>query len=176
MRRQLNEFFSYLLCLGFFNRFCWHVSFRTFNSYARKEKNANFFRFKFDLLCASNSLCLVNWCYKWGVELSDLKGPFQPKPFCDSVKLSLSTVTSATSFWFLLITFVHPLLPPAKCLISALKQVILGIGFFLGDLPRLCSSHFYYCSLWKSPHPHILLWYQCLCPEDSREIYEVKYR
>lgn len=48
------------------------------------------------------------------------------------------------------------------------------MDFFIGVLPRLCSSHFDYSSLWKSPHPHILLWYQG--PEGGREICEVKYR
>lgn len=39
------------------------------------------------------------------------------------------------------------------------KKFFYGLDFFIGVLPRLCSSHFDYCRLWKSPHPHILLWY-----------------
>lgn len=52
------------------------------------------------------------------------------------VKLFLSTVASVGPF-FLLTTFVLPLLPPANCSTSTLKNVILGIGFFLRGFTQI---------------------------------------
>lgn len=52
------------------------------------------------------------------------------------VKLFLSTVDSVGSF-FSLITFVLPLPPPANCSVSALNNVILGIGFFLRGFTQI---------------------------------------
>lgn len=104
-----------------------------------------------------------------GTKYSSVLGKLQ-------IKLLVSAVASVSSFLFLLITFVPPLLPTANCSISALKKNYFKDWIFSQGIYPDYAVHTFITADWKSPHPHILLWYQCLCPEGGKEIYKVKYR